>query len=140
MLKGIDALLTPPMLAALAEMGHGDELAIVDANFPATTNARLLIHAGGLASPAVARAVLSLLPLDQFVSAPASVMTPPEGRPPIIGEFQAALDAAAGHAVTIEDLDRFVFYRRAAESFAIILTGETRRWGNLLLRKGVINL
>ncbi len=138
MLKGLHPLLTPPLLAVLAEMGHGDELAIVDANFPATSNARRLVHAGGLPSPLILQAVLSLLPLDSFVDAPAAVMTPPEGRPAIINEFQALLDAAEGQAIVIEDLERHAFYKRAAASFAIVHTGETRWWGNILLRKGAI--
>lgn len=138
MLKGLHPLLTAPLLTALAEMGHGDELAIVDANFPAAAHARRLIHAGGLPSPAVLQAVLTLLPLDAFVAAPAAVMTPPEGRPPVIAEFQALLDAAEERAVPIEDVERHDFYRRAAASFAVVLTGEPRWWGNILLRKGAI--
>lgn len=136
MLKGIHSLLTPPLLAALAEMGHGDEIAIVDANFPAATNARRLIHAGGLDAPRVLQAVLTVLPLDSFVPCPAAVMTPPEGRPTIITLFQDLLDAAEGQAVAIEDVERHAFYRRTAESFAVVQTGEPRWWGNILLRKG----
>ena len=65
-------------------------------------------------------------------------MTPPEGRPPIIALFQRLLDEAEGHAVSIEDLERHAFYGRAAASFAVVATGETRWWGNILLRKGAI--
>jgi L-fucose mutarotase len=135
MLKGMHPVLSPPLLAVLAEMGHGDEIAIVDANFPAAANARRLVYAAGLSAPAVLEAVLSVLPLDGFVAAPAAVMTPPEGRPPIIAEFQALLDAAEGCAVAIEDVDRFDFYTRAAGAYAIVATGEPRWWGNILLRK-----
>ena len=138
MLKGLHPAISPPLLAALAEMGHGDELAIVDANFPAAANARRLVHAGGLGAPSVLEAVLTLLPLDAFVPCPAAIMTPPEGRPPIAGEFQALLDAAEGSAVLIEDVERFAFYARVAAAFAVVATGETRWWGNILLRKGAI--
>ena len=138
MLKGLHPMISPPLLAVLAEMGHGDELAIVDANFPAATNARRLVQAGGHPSPRVLEAVLTLLPLDGFVAAPAAIMTLPEGRPPIADEFQRVLDAAEGRAVAIEDVERFAFYQRTAEAFAVVATGETRWWGNILLRKGAI--
>jgi L-fucose mutarotase len=136
MLKGIHSLLSAPLLTVLAEMGHGDEIAIVDGNFPAAANAKRLIHAAGIASPAMLEAVLTLLPLDHFVAAPAAVMTPAEGRPPIISEFQALLDAAEGHAIVIEDVERYDFYTRTAGAYAVIATGEPRWWGNILLRKG----
>ncbi len=138
MLKGLHPAISPPLLAVLAEMGHGDELAIVDANFPAAANARRLVHAAGLGSPLVLEAVLTLLPLDAFVPAPAAIMTPPEGRPPIAGEFQRLLDAAEGSAVSIEDVERFAFYARTAAAFAVVATGESRWWGNILLRKGAM--
>lgn len=138
MLKRLHPAISPPLLAALAEMGHGDELAIVDANFPAAANARRLVHAAGLGSPLVLEAVLTLLPLDVFVPSPAAIMTPPEGRPPIAGEFQALLDAAEGHAVSIEDVERFAFYARVSTAFAVVATAETRWWGNILLRKGAM--
>jgi L-fucose mutarotase len=136
MLKGIHPLLSAPLLTALAEMGHADEIAIVDGNFPAASNARRLIQAPGITAPAMLEAVLTLLPLDSFVTHPAAVMTPPEGRPPIIHEFQVMLDAAEGAPVAIEDLDRFAFYHRTATAYAVIATGEPRWWGNILLRKG----
>ena len=138
MLKGIHPLLTPPLLTILAEMGHGDELAIVDANFPAAANARRLVYAGGIPSPRLLEAVLTVFPLDGFVDAPAAVMTPAEGRPPIVGEFQAILDAAEGRAITIEDVERHAFYQRAAGCFAIVQSGELRWWGNILIRKDAI--
>ena len=138
MLKGLHPLISPPLLAVLAEMGHGDELAIVDANFPAATHARRLVQAAGLPAPSVLEAVLTLLPLDDFVSCPAAIMTPSQGRPPVADDFQQALDAAQGHAVAIEDIERFAFYERAAGAYAIVATGETRLYGCILVRKGVI--
>jgi len=136
MLKGIHPLLSAPLLTVLAEMGHGDEIAIVDGNFPAASSARRLVLAPGIPSPAMLQAVLTLLPLDGFVAQPAAVMTPPEGRPPIIGEFQQILDAAEGRPVPIEDVERFAFYERTAQAYAVVATGEPRWWGNILLRKG----
>ena len=138
MLKGLHPLVSPPLLGVLAEMGHGDELAIVDANFPAATKAKRLVHAGGLPAPQVLEAVLTLLPLDDFVECPAAIMTPPDGRPPVADAFQRVLDAAERRAVAIEDIERFAFYQRAADAFAVVATGETRLYGCILLRKGVI--
>ena len=138
MLKGLHPAISPSLLAVLAEMGHGDELAIVDANFPGAANARRLVYAAGLASPLVLEAILTLLPLDASVTSPAAIMTPREGRPPIAAEFQRLLDAAEGGAVAIEDVERFAFYERTAAAFAVVATGETRWWGNILLRKGAI--
>jgi L-fucose mutarotase len=136
MLKGIHPLLSAPLLNVLAEMGHGDEIALVDANFPAASTARRLVMATGSSAPAMLHAVLTLLPLDGFVECPAAVMTPPEGRPPIIGEFQSLLDTAEGRPVPIEDVERFAFYERTAQAYAVVATGEPRWWGNILLRKG----
>lgn len=136
MLKNLHPLLNAPLLAVLAEMGHGDEIAIVDANFPAGSHARRLVHAAGSSAPEVLQAVLTVLPLDGFVASPAAVMTPHEGRPPIIGEFQLLLDTAEGRRVEIEDVERFHFYQRTAGAFAVVATGEKRWWGNILLRKG----
>ena len=137
MLKGLHPAISPPLLAALAEMGHGDEIAVVDGNFPAASNARRLIYAPAISSPGMVAAVLTLLPLDSFVPCPAAIMTPPEGRPPIAAEFQAALNAGEGQEVAIEDVERFAFYERARGAYAIVSTGEPRWWGCILLRKGV---
>ena len=96
MLKTIDPLLNGALLQILADMGPGDELAIVDANYPAAANARRLVRLDGIDATAALEAVLSLLPLDDFVEAPAAVMTPGTEWPPILDEFQALADAAEG--------------------------------------------
>lgn len=138
MLKGLHRLVSPPLLSVLAEMGHGDELAIVDANFPSATVARRLVHMPGLDARAVLGAVLTLLPVDDFVERPAAIMAAPDGPAPIASAFAEALAAAEGRAIQLEALDRFAFYARAAAAFAVIATGETRLYGNILVRKGVI--
>lgn len=138
MLKGVNRLIAPPLLTALAEMGHGDEIAIVDANFPAAEMARRLVHTPGLDAPALLRAILTLLPLDDFVECPAAIMQSPAAQPPVVDEFQALLDAEAGRPVTLERLGRFEFYDRTRTAFAVVATGEGRLYGNILLRKGVI--
>lgn len=140
MLKGIDPLLSPEVLTVLAEMGHGDELAIVDANFPAASLARRLVRVNAPASRMLT-SVLSLLPLDDFVEAPLTVMEvvgAPREVPEPVREFQAAADAAEGHPVKIVRVDRLSFYERAKSAFAILATGELRLYGCVLVRKGVI--
>ncbi|MDB5361628.1 MAG: ribose transporter [Rhodospirillales bacterium] len=140
MLKGLDPLLSPDLLQALAAMGHGDEIALVDANFPATAMARRLIRLDGVEGTAVLRAVLSVLPLDSFVERPAATMQvvgAADTVPPAVADFCKVL-AAAGETAPIDPIDRFAFYDRAREAFAVVITGEPRAYGNILLRKGVI--
>lgn len=145
MLKGIDPLLTPELLAVLAGMGHGDELVVADANFPAARIARgtvhgRAVHVAGASVPDVVRAVLTLLPLDDFVGHPARRMAvddAPEHLPPVQEEMQRLLEEA-GIASGLGALGRFPFYQAAEQAFAVVITGEVRPWANLLLRKGVL--
>lgn len=146
MLKHIPALLTPDALHALASMGHGDELAIVDAHFPAARlaaqGAARLAHIPGADTPTLLRAVLALLPLDEFGPEAAWTMRPVQGvgdtaaEPAAVAEVQAVLKAAGERPAAA--LERFAFYERAAEAFAILACGEVRTYGNVLLRKGVL--
>jgi L-fucose mutarotase len=141
MLKGIDPLLNADLLHLLAAAGHGDEIVIVDANFPATSVANRLVRHDGVDAVRVLRAVLTLFPLDSFVPDPAQVMQvvgDPGAVPPVVQEFQAACDAAEGRPVTIGRLERFAFYERAKACFALVSTGERRLYGNIILKKGVI--
>ncbi len=141
MLKGIDPLLHPDLLHALRAMGHGDELAIVDANFPAASMGRRVIRLDGVSATRALEAVLSVLPLDDFVDAPCArmeVVGDPEAVPEICREFQAIVDRVEQRAVALAPLERFAFYARAREAFAVVQTGETRLYGNLLLKKGVV--
>jgi L-fucose mutarotase len=140
MLKNIDPLLNANVLTILAEMGHGDELAIVDANFPAVTMGRRVTIVSASAS-ATLDAVLTLLPLDDFVEAPATVMEvvgAPDEIPETIREFQISIDQAESKKVKMARVGRFAFYDRAKSAFAILATGETRLYGCILIRKGVI--
>jgi L-fucose mutarotase len=140
-LKGLDPLLGPDLLHALASMGHGDALVIADANFPAAALARRLIDLRGANATDAARAVLSVLPLDSFVPKPALVMAvvgDPDAVPPVVGEFERLIAAASGAPAALGRLDRAAFYERARDAFAIVRTGERRLYGNLILIKGVI--
>jgi L-fucose mutarotase len=138
MLKTIDPLLNGALLQILADMGHGDEIAIVDANYPASANAKRLVRLDGITATAALQAVLSLLPLDDFVEEPAAVMKPETGRPPIADEFQTLIDEAEGKPILTTEMERPAFYERARGAYAMIATGERRLYGNIILVKGVI--
>jgi L-fucose mutarotase len=137
-LIGIDPLLTPGLIHALAAMGHGDTIVLVDANYPATRGRRTLDLAGaGVVE--VLRAVLSLLPLDSFVPEPAFVMQvvgDAAAQPPVCAEMNRAL-AERGYKPAAS-LERYAFYAAAERAYAIVRTGERRFYGNILLTKGVI--
>ena len=138
MLIGINALLTPDLLHALAAMGHGDSIALVDANYPATRGRRTLDLAGANVVQAL-RAVLSLLPLDGFIPNPAQVMEvvgEPGTVPPVVAEINEVLVAGGGKPALV--VERFAFYAAAAEAYALVRTGERRFYGNVILTKGVV--
>jgi L-fucose mutarotase len=141
MLIGISPLLTPELLMILQAMGHGDEIAIVDANYPAKSNARRLVRLDGADASQALDAVLSVFPLDSFVKTPANgmqVVGKPKEIPPAIADFQKVVYRRAGFAVKIGRIERFAFYERAKTCFAIVATSERRLYGNIILTKGVI--
>jgi L-fucose mutarotase len=138
MLLGLDPLLSPDLLHALAAMGHGDRIVLVDANYPATRGNRV-IRISGADTPRVLRAVLSLLPCDTFVDDPAQVMQvvgDPTAVPPVVAEMNGLLRGAGWpEAVGVE---RHAFYAAAETAYAIVQTGERRFYGNVVLTKGVV--
>ncbi len=141
MLKRIPPILSPELMLTLMKMGHGDELVLADGNFPADRLARSIVRADGHGVLSLADAILTFLPLDTFVVAPAAVMRPVDGAaatPPIWTEIQRLIDRHEQRAVEIEQLERFTFYERAEAAFAIIATSETALYANLILKKGVV--
>ncbi|UPH72246.1 ribose ABC transporter [Abyssibius alkaniclasticus] len=141
MLRNIPALLSPELLHSLRAMGHGDEIVIADANFPATSHATRCHRLDGVSATDTLAAVLALLPLDGFVPDPALVMEvvgDPDTVPPIIAAFQDIIDSKADAPRPVAKLERFAFYSRAKAAFCIVQTGETRLYGNIILKKGVI--
>lgn len=138
MLKGIPSILSPELLKILMEMGHGDELVIGDGNFPAASNAQRLIRCDGHGVPALLDAILTLMPLDTYVDAPVALMETTQGdpRPAIWEEYQRIL--ATHQKVKMETVERFAFYQRAKQAYAIIATGETALYANIILKKGVV--
>lgn len=142
MLKNVDKLLTGDLLKILCDMGHGDELVIADANFPADALATRLIQLPGIDGVRAAEAVLSVLPLDTY-SSPAFIMDLTDGdkakgmpEPVIWPLYEELVKKNGGDGLS--KLERFAFYERAKNAYAIIQTGEERQYGNLLLVKGVV--
>ncbi len=141
MLHNIPPILSPDLLHTLRAMGHGDDIVIGDANFPAASMGHRLHRLDGIPATQVLEAILRLMPLDSFVPDPAltmQVVGDPQAIPEIVSEFQQIVDATADHPARIQGLERFAFYERAKTAFAIVQTGETRLYGNIILKKGVI--
>lgn len=146
MLKTIDPALDADVLYALRAMGHGDELVLCDANFPAEAVAQdtvlgRLLTIDNVPAARAARAILSVLPLDSFVDKPASrmqVVGAPDEVPPVQAEVQAEIDAAEGRAWPMGSIERFAFYARARKAFCVIRTGERRFYGCFVFQKGVL--
>ena len=141
MLFNIDPILSPELLFSLRAMGHGDEIALVDANYPAESSKPKCIRADGSDCSEILKAVLSVMPLDTFVANPVLCMQVVENKntiPDAVKEFQAIINDVAISPVEIQSLERFVFYERAAQAYAVVQTGERRLYGNIILKKGVI--
>jgi L-fucose mutarotase len=141
MLNGLDPLLGPELLAALRSMGHGDELVLVDGNFPAASSNRPVIRLDGITATRALDAVLSVMPLDDFVpnaAWPMAVVGDDRPELPIFTEFCEIIARHAGRPIRLAVLERFAFYERARQAFVIVATGERRLYGNLLLKKGII--
>lgn len=141
MLRNIDPILSPDFLHALRAMGHGDEIVLADANFPAEALGPKCIRADGADTSTVLRAVLAVMPLDTYVDDPAlsmQVVGDVQAVPEAVRDFQHIIDATADAPRQIQTLERFVFYDRAATAYAVVQTGERRLYGNLILKKGVL--
>lgn len=146
MLKGIDARLNAEVLYVLRAMGHGDTLVIADMNFPSDSVARATVHGDllrmdNITAGQAVEAVLSLMPLDTFVddfAARMEIVDEPDTIPPVQQEVQAAIDVAEGRPRQMVSIERFDFYDRARDAYAVIQTGERRFYGCFILRKGVI--
>jgi L-fucose mutarotase len=141
MLRHIDPILSPELLAILRQMGHGDEIAIVDANFPSVTMGKRVVRADGVTATHMAEAILKLMPLDAFVSETAFYMQQvhaPEEMAPICVEFEGLVTLHGEGKFGLTPLERFAFYDRVRGAFAVVATAERRLYGNLILKKGVL--
>ena len=141
MLKGIDPILNADLLWALRAMGHGDDLVIADTNFPATTMGKRVVRMDGVSGPRLLEAILSILPLDDFVPDPAlriEVVGDPAAEPEVCRDYAAILARPEHGGVALGRLERFAFYERAKLAFAVVPCGEDRLYGCILLKKGVV--
>ncbi|WP_191602460.1 RbsD/FucU family protein [Marinomonas algicola] len=144
MLKNIDPLLNGELLNVLRTMGHGDDLVLVDRNFPAASVAqgKPIIRLDGIGVVRAADAILSVFPLDNFVEKPVTRMAvldgPQSELPTVQEEFQTCLKLHDRDLSEMDALERFAFYEKASDAFAIVVTGEARGYGCFILKKGVI--
>lgn len=140
MLKNISPLLGPELLSTLRAMGHGDEIVLADANFPAEFLGPMTIRADGISATDMLDAILAVMPLDDFVDEAAigmAVVGDPSAQPPIFGEFEVVLGRHEPNR-RFSTIERFAFYDRAKKAAAVVQTGESRLYGNIILKKGVI--
>lgn len=142
MLKGIPAIIPPELLKALCEMGHGDEFTIGDANFPALSYCDRVIRMDGHNIPEILEAIFELMPLDQYVEHPVTVMKIPEDagiKDPITNEYERIAKKHDGREGLLEYVERFDFYDRVkGKSLFVIMSGEKALYANVVIRKGVI--
>lgn len=141
MLKGIPEIISPSLMKTLMEMGHGDEIVLADRNFPASSCAKRLIRADGHGIVPLLDAILLYLPLDYAVEYNVALMSVTPGEqyePTIWDEYSSILHKRSQEFKGNEYLDRFSFYERSQKAYAIIATGESARFANIILKKGVI--
>lgn len=140
MLKGISHLISPELLEVLARMGHGDEIVLADAHFPGETFNTRIIRADGLRIPDLLEAILPLFELDQYVKHPAAMMAAVPGDqldPAVEQSYLQRIRKTNPGIPPIERVERFAFYERTRSAFAVVMTGETAKYGNIILKKGV---
>ena len=143
MLKGISPLLSPDLLAELCCMGHGDEIVLADAHFPGESTNLNVLRADGVGIADLLDAILPLFELDQYVDDKLVMMAAVEGDtldPTVEESYLVPINKHAPDATAITRIDRFPFYDRAKEAYAVVMTGETAKYGNIILKKGVTPL
>jgi len=140
MLLGISPLISPELLAVLYRMGHGDEIVLADAHFPGETYGQRVLRADGLKIADLLDAILPLFVLDTYVENPLIMMGAVSGDqldPAVETSYRQAIDRYWPNTPPIQRIDRFAFYERTRQAFAVLMTGETAKYGNLILKKGV---
>ncbi len=141
MLKNIPDVISPELMYVLMEMGHGDEIVLADGNFPAANVAQRLIRCDGHGVPEILQAVLKFFPLDIYVEQPVALMSvvPGDNTKPTIWEEYSKIIKASGERFTdFEFVERFAFYDRAQDAYAVVATSEKALYANIILKKGVI--
>ena len=141
MLKLIHPAISPDLMAVMMQMGHGDELVLADANFPADANAQRIVRADGIDLETLLPAILKFFPIDTFVPDQAMVMEPvdPKASEPVIwATFRQDLQSAERRVVALTKIERFEFYERTRQAYAIVATGSRAFYSNIILKKGVV--
>lgn len=141
MLKGIPKIISPELIKILMEMGHGNEIIIADGNFPSAAYAQRLIRCDGHNVPELLDAILKFFPLDSYVENPVALMAVVPGdttKPVIWEEYKGIIKNHEGDPDKIEFVERFAFYERAKDAYAIIATSEPALYANIILKKGVV--
>ncbi len=141
LLKGISPVISPDLLKALAEMGHGDEIVISDAFFPAHTFGRegvIVLRADGVPAERLLAGISKLIELDAYVDAPVVMMQAVEGDS-LDPEVEKKYREALAYTGKVERMERYAFYERAKKAYVIVVTGETAKYGNVILKKGIIS-
>jgi L-fucose mutarotase len=140
MLIGISPLISPELLSTLYRMGHGDEIILADAHFPGETHGQRLVRADGLKIAPLLDAILPLFALDAYVESPLIMMGAVPGDqldPTVETAYRKSVDKHWPETPAIQRVERFAFYERSKTAFAIVMTGETAKYGNIILKKGV---
>lgn len=140
MLKGISPVINGSLLELLDRMGHGDEIVLADAHFPSFSSNATVLRATGIGVPALLEGILPLLEIDSYVDDPLVMVEPVAGDvmdPTVLADYRGAIARHAPSAPPIVFMERFAFYDRARRAAAIVATGEIRKYGNILLKKGV---
>ena len=138
MLKGISPAVSPDLLKTLAEMGHGDEIVISDAHFPAHTFNPRVLRADGLGADTLLAGIIPLFELDAYAT-PVVMMDAVPGDT-LDPDVEARYRRALGYSGEIERMERYAFYERAKKAYAVVVSGETAKYGNIILKKGVTPL
>ena len=141
MLVGISPLIGPELLSTLCRMGHGDEIVLAAARFPGESCSRRCLRADGLLIADLLEGILPLFALDTYVDHPVATMAPVPGDqldPAVESSYRQVIDRHWPDTPAIEQVERFAFYERTREAFAVVMTGDTAKYGNIILKKGVI--
>lgn len=141
MLKGVPPIISPELIKILMEMGHGDEIVLADGNFPSASCAERLVRCDGHDIPELLDAVLKFFPLDTYSEAPVSLMAVVPGdtvKPVIWDEYKKIVESHESKANKMEFVERFAFYERAKNAYAVVATGEKALYANIILKKGVV--
>lgn len=141
MLIGVSPVISPELIMALHQMGHGDELVLSDAFYPAHSFNARVIRADGVPVPALLDGILRLINLDTYVQSPVIMMAPVPGDDldsSVEKSYRVAIEKHFPGTPPVERIERFAFYERSRKAFAVVVTGTTVKYGNIIIKKGVV--